>query len=132
MPALTFQALALRLRVSKQAIIYWFPSKQVLLKDIWVPAILAEVEATRTALVQAGSGAEAIELFLRSLITHHRSDLGRFRMMYLSSQLGKNPLIIADELVLRPIHQHTSSLYQSLESLRHPRGNGFCVLFALC
>ena len=115
-PALTFQALALRLYVSKQAIIYWFPSKQDLLKGIWVPAVRAEAEATMAALSQAGSATEAIEHFLRSLIAHHLIDLGRFRMMYLSSQLGRASLNISDPKVLRPIHQYSSSMYQSLES----------------
>ena len=115
-PALTFQALAMRLHVSKQAIIYWFPNKQELLKEIWIPAILAEVDAIRVAVVQAGSATEAIELFLRSLIAHHRSDLGRFRMMYLSSQLEKTSAILVGPEVLQSIHQHTSSMYKSLES----------------
>lgn len=113
--ALTFQALAAALGVSKQAIIYWYPSKWELVRDIAVPALRAEADATIAALADAGSAADAIERFLRALVAHHRADLGGFRMLYLASQFDSRPPLEGEaQQMLDPIHETTSSMYAAL------------------
>lgn len=113
--ALTFQALAAALGVSKQAIIYWYPSKWELVRDVAVPALRAEADATIAAVGEAGSAADAIERFLRALVAHHLADLGGFRMLYLASQFDSRPPP-GDESqrMLDPIHETTSSMYAAL------------------
>jgi AcrR family transcriptional regulator len=115
--ALTFQALASALGVSKQAIIYWYPNKRELVRDFCLPALKEERDALSAALAGTTSAAEAIEKYVRALVAHHLSDLGRFRMLYLWVQF--EPGIAAgpdDEHLLAPIHEATSSSYDVLEA----------------
>lgn len=115
--ALTFQALAATLGVSKQAIIYWYPSKWELLRDVAVRGLRAEADSTAAAVRDARSAPEAIERFVRALIGFHLADLGRFRMLYLATQFDRRaapPGPVGK--VLGPIHQTTSAMYAALES----------------
>ena len=120
--SLTFQKLADHLSVSKQAIIYWFPSKQELLRDLWVPAIEAEVAATVEAVARASSARTAVKRFLRSLIAHHLADLGRFRLIYTSTQLDQANEGTYDVAVMRRINNLNSNMYGALETklANHP------------
>ena len=115
--ALTFQALAAALGVSKQAIIYWYPSKGELVRDVAFPALEAEALATIEAVRDANSAPEAIERFVRALTAHHLADLGQFRMLYLAPQFdSRGTRTIEPEQILKPIHRTTSAIYAALES----------------
>lgn len=115
--ALTFQALAARLGVSKQAIIYWYPSKWELLQDVALRGLRAEADATIAAASGARSAPEAIEGFVRALVGFHLSDLGRFRMLYLATQFDKPAAHTGNpEAVLNQIHHTTSAMYAALAS----------------
>ena len=76
--ALTYQALAERLGVTKQAIIYWFPTKQDIARALALPSLRAETAATVAAVSGARTATDAIEQFVRALVAHHLSDLPRF------------------------------------------------------
>lgn len=116
-PALTFQALAGALGVSKQAIIYWYPSKWELLRDVAVHGLRAEAAATTAAIGSARSAPEAIERFVRALIGFHLADLGRFRMLYLATQFDRRAAETGHvEQALEPIHATTSEMYGALEA----------------
>lgn len=126
---LTFQALASALGVSKQAIIYWYPSKRELARDFCLPLLREEREVVTTAIAGSRSATEAIEAFVRSLVRYHLSDLGRFRMLYLWLQFEPGiSLRPGDEHLLDPIHETTSSSYDLLEGMiaadRSFLGNG--------
>jgi AcrR family transcriptional regulator len=115
--ALTFQALAAALGVSKQAIIYWYPSKWELVRDVSLPALKTEATVTVAAVQDAESAPEAIERFVRALIAHHLADLGKFRMLYLAPQFDNRATLPSDaQAILRPIHETTSSMYAALAS----------------
>lgn len=115
--ALTFQALAEELGVSKQAIIYWYPSKWELLREVAVQGLRAEADATTAAIGAARTAPEAIERFVRALVRFHLADLGRFRMLYLAAQFDRRAAETADlGEVLGPIHATTSQMYGALES----------------
>lgn len=113
--ALTFQAVAAALGVSKQAIIYWYPNKWELLRDVALPGLRAEADATIMAVRDAPSASEAIERFVRALVEFHLADLGRFRVLYLSTQFDRRTFPAIEE-VLEPIHQTTSGMYGALEA----------------
>jgi AcrR family transcriptional regulator len=115
--ALTFQALATRLGVSKQAIIYWYPSKKELVRDFCLPALIEERDVLLAALAGATSASDAIERYVRAFVAHHASDLGRFRMLYLWVQFEPEIAIgsVDDQALLDPIHATTSSGYDALE-----------------
>ena len=111
--ALTFQALAGRLGVTKQAIIYWFPTKQDIARELALPSLRAEADATTRAIAHSGTAREAIERFVRALVAHHLSDLPRFRYTYLSSQLDEQaPQIMSG--IMDDVHAVTSAMYAAL------------------
>jgi len=116
--SMTFQTLGDRLGVSKQAIIYWFPSKADLARELVIPALELEADAVIVALRRVKSARRAIELFLRALIAFHLNDLGRFRLIYVVAQFDTEIWKVADlPHVTDPIHAATSRMYSSLEGI---------------
>lgn len=122
--ALTFQALAGALGVSKQAIIYWYPNKWELIRDFSLPELKAEAEVLIAAVEPTTSGAEAVECFVRALVAHHFTDLGRFRMLYLAPQFDERAAVPGASELLAPIHAATSSMYGALASKLTPEFAG--------
>lgn len=113
---LTFQALADALAVSKQAILYWYPSKWELVQDFGLAALRAEAAATIAAIADASTASEAIERFLKAQIAHHLADLGRFRVIYLGMQFERwRSLPQGARKLIEPIHQVTSTMFAALE-----------------
>jgi AcrR family transcriptional regulator len=84
--AVSFDAIARRLGCSKQAVLYWYPTKPDLLSAMFLPWLEAEAAVVASALGQAGNRAEAIGLFVRAVARFHLQDLDRYRMMYLVPQ----------------------------------------------
>jgi AcrR family transcriptional regulator len=114
--ALTFQALAGALGVSKQAIIYWFPSKWELAREYALRGLQAEADEVIAAVTPARTAAEAVELGVRALTRHHLRDLANFRTLYMSAHVDistRPPAGDADALA--PVHQTTSRMYAVLE-----------------
>jgi AcrR family transcriptional regulator len=115
--ALTFQALAEALGVSKQAIIYWFPNKWDLALAYALRVLDGEAEATIATTSQAGSASSAIEAFVRALVGHYLRHLGDFRMLYLAPQFDRSIASAAPSPeALTPIHAKTSTIYAALEA----------------
>lgn len=114
--SLTFQTLGETLGVTKQAIIYWFPSKSDLARELIVPVLELEADAVAAAVVGAASAREAIELFLRALIGFHRADLGRFRMVYVAAQFDPETWQVSEVPKFSDrIHAATGRMYGALE-----------------
>lgn len=116
--SLTFQTLGETLGVTKQAIIYWFPSKSDLARELIVPALDLEADAVVMALRRVKTARRAVEVFLRTLVTFHLSDLGRFRLIYVTAQFDPEIWQVAElpEITDR-IHAATSRMYGALESV---------------
>lgn len=113
--AVSFDAIARELGISKQAVLYWFPSKGDLLAAMFVDWLGAEAREVETSLEFAGTPNEAIEIFVRSITQFHMCDLDRFRMMYLAPQTLKTGVQEARETdALDRIHATTSRLYGAL------------------
>jgi AcrR family transcriptional regulator len=87
--ALTFDAVAAKLGVSKQAVIYWYRSKAELLAALALPAIEAEVAVVVEACAAAQSPREAVADSIIALTAFHLSDLARFRLIYIAPQIGR-------------------------------------------
>lgn len=114
---MTYQALAGALGVSKQAIIYWFPTKYHLAIEYSVRALRAEADAVISAVAAATSGAAAVEAAVRALVAHHLKDLGSFRVLYMSPQFDRSVRPPAsDSAVLDPVHATTSSMFSAIEA----------------
>jgi AcrR family transcriptional regulator len=114
--ALTFQALADALGVSKQAILYWYPSKWELMADCSLPLIRQEADALIGAMSGARDSADAIERFLRAFAGHYANRLPQFRVLYLIQPLGVEANAPEQQSALAPVHGVTSSIYAALES----------------
>jgi AcrR family transcriptional regulator len=116
--SLTFQTLGETLGVTKQAIIYWFPSKSDLARDLIVPALELEADAVVAALRRVKTARKAIEVFLRTLVSFHLADLGRFRLIYVTAQFDRQIWQVADlPGIADRIHAATSRMYGALESV---------------
>jgi len=116
--SLTFQTLGETLGVTKQAIIYWFPSKSDLTRELILPALQLEADAVVSALTRIKTSRKAIEVFLRTLIAFHLADLGRFRLIYVSAQFDTQVWQVAElPNVADAIHVITNRMYGALESV---------------
>lgn len=113
--AVSFDAIARELGISKQAVLYWFPSKGDLLAAMFVDWLGAEAHVAEAALESADTANEAIEAFVRAITRFHMGDLDRFRMMYLAPQTLKNGVQEAKNPdALERIHSTTSRMYGAL------------------
>ena len=114
--ALTFQALADTLQVSKQAVLYWYPSKWQLMADYSVPEMRKEADALLGAIAGSRHAADAIERFIRAFVRHYVQRLPQFRILYLLSPVGGEPNAPEQQAALAPVHRITSSIYAALEA----------------
>ena len=112
---LTFDAIAKEVGVSKQAVIYWYPNKARLVEALVRPALEAEAAAGIAAL-SPGIGPEvAIRSLVEALAVFHMSDLDRFRLMYVTPQIGQRPGRNGEMLTtLGRLHPATTEMYDAL------------------
>lgn len=113
-PALSFDTIARALGVSKQAVLYWFPTKTDLLAELFVPWVRDEAEVAVTALSDAAAPPEAIAAFVRAVTGFHLGRLDRFRLMYVVPQTLKAAGDPADRAILPRIHAASDRLYAAL------------------
>ena len=112
---LTFDAVAARVGVSKQAVLYWFPNKARLIEALVRPALEAESTAGTNAVSKNATADEAIRAYIGALAVFHTSDLDRFRLMYVTPQIGRRPGRNGTMLTtLGRLHPATTSMYDVL------------------
>ena len=112
---LTFDAVAARVGVSKQAVLYWYPNKARLIEALVRPALEAESAAGQMAITDCATAAEAIRAYIGALAVFHTSDLDRFRLMYVTPQIGQRPGRNGTMLTtLGRIHPATTEMYDLL------------------
>lgn len=112
---LTFDAVAARVGISKQAVIYWFPNKARLIEALVRPALEAEGASGAAAIRRDTHPDRAIRHFVEALAVFHMSDLDRFRLMYVTPQIGQRPGRAGEMLsTLGRIHPATTSMYDAL------------------
>lgn len=110
--ALSFDMVARRLGRSKQAVLYWFPTRQALLAGLFMPWLAAEADAAERALAATEGEAAAIGSFVRAVAGFHLADLDRFRAMYLAPQVAdRRP---DDDAFARELPEVTNRLYSAL------------------
>ncbi len=114
LPAVTFDAVAATLGVTKQAVIYWFPTKSDLLAEIALPGLQAEAAAAIRAARTAPSGKAAAAAVVRALIAFHLDDLERFRLLYVAPQ---SPLSNARAFdFVDRVHPVSRAMYDAIEA----------------
>ncbi len=113
--ALTFDAVASGLGVSKQAVIYWYANKAELLAALALPAFEAEVEVVVAACAAAKNPKEAVADSIAAITAFHLADLARFRLIYLAPQIGRPPAARQTASILKArIHPITRRMYAAL------------------
>jgi AcrR family transcriptional regulator len=113
--AVSFDTIAAEVGITKQAVLYWFPSKSDLLAAMFVDWLEAEAKVAEQCLQSVATADEAISVFVRAITRFHTDDLDRFRMMYLVPQTLKSGVQEArDTEVFDRIHVVTSRLYGAL------------------
>ena len=112
---LTFDAVAARVGVSKQAVLYWFPNTARLIEALVRPALEAESAAGRGAVSANDSADDTIRAYIGALAVFHTSDLDRFRLMYVTPQIGQRPGRNGTMLTtLGRLHPATTEMYDVL------------------
>ena len=112
---LTFDAVAERVGITKQAVIYWFPNKARLVEALVRPALEAEATAGKLALSKDAAPDDAIRCLVEALAVFHQSDLDRFRLMYVTPQIGQRPGRSGAMLTtLGRMHPATTEMYDVL------------------
>lgn len=115
--ALTFEAVARQMGVTKQAIIYWFPKKGVLIEAMLLPSLEAEARDGQKAVAAPADGKNIRQRFAAAIFDFHLNDLERFRAMYLSPQLTPEAFAMittGDGQVARKVHMVTAQMYQAV------------------
>ncbi|MDJ0640480.1 MAG: TetR family transcriptional regulator [Paracoccaceae bacterium] len=113
--SLTFDAVAARVGVSKQAVLYWYPNKARLIEALVRPALEAESAAGMAAIRADVTAAEAIRAYISALAVFHTADLDRFRLMYVTPQIGQRSGRNGQMLTtLGRIHPATTEMYDTL------------------
>ena len=113
---LTLDQVAERLGLTKQAVLYHFPSKDRLLVELALLGVAEEAEAMVAAVTPARSAADAVRRFLRASLAFHLADLERFRLIYVRAQVvpGAKDTLPPAERKSR-IYPVTSRMYGALE-----------------
>ena len=103
--------------LTKQAVLYHFPSKDRLLVELSLIGLADEADAMVAALAGATSAADAVKRFLRASLAFHLADLDRFRLMYIRAQVvpGAKETLTAAERATR-IYAQTGRMYSALET----------------
>lgn len=113
--AVSFDAIARRLERSKQAVLYWYPTKRDLLAAMFLPWLNAETETAAGAVSKAMNRDQAIGSFVKAIAWFHLEDLDRFRMMYLVPQTtGQKSKDRANMVTGDEVYQVTNRLYGAL------------------
>jgi AcrR family transcriptional regulator len=113
---LTLDHIAARVALTKQAVLYHFPSKDRLLVELALLGIAEEADAMVAALAHARSAADAVHRFLSASLAFHLDDLERFRLIYMRAQVvpGAKDTLPASERKAR-LYPVTERMYAALE-----------------
>lgn len=110
--AVTFDAIAARIGLTKQAVLYWYPNKTALMTAIALPMLRDEAATAIRAARSARDPAEARRAVVLALTRFHLADIGRFRMLYVAPQIGADPQAIGR--MVAAIHPITDRMYGAI------------------
>lgn len=115
---LSFDAIARELGRTKQAVLYWFPTKPDLLAALFLPCLEEETRTAESALASATDPKAAVAAFVRAIADFHLGDLDRFRLVYVMPQTARPRR--GDGAVVTRVHPVTDRLYASLAVRLNP------------
>src|SRR5262249_45890616 len=116
-PDLTLDGVAARLSMTKQAVLYHFPSKERLLVELALEGIVEEADAMVKAVERASTAADAVRRFVRANLAFHLADLERFRLIYVRAGVVRGAKDCFDVTERRErLYPVTSRMYDALEA----------------
>jgi AcrR family transcriptional regulator len=86
--AMTLDAVAAEVGVSKTAIYYYFPSKDALLFELVFRTVEGQSQAVHDAVEKARNGGEALRAIIRETVLSLSSQLDDFRLAFLHAQVA--------------------------------------------
>lgn len=114
---LTLDGVASRLSMTKQAVLYHFASKDRLLVELALEAIVEESDAMVHAIASARTAGDAVRRFVRACVAFHLADLERFRLVYIRAGVvrgAKASLTMPERN--QKLYPVTSRMYDALEA----------------
>jgi AcrR family transcriptional regulator len=112
---LTFDAVAERVGVTKQAVIYWFPTKAALLGSTALPDLESVANVVVEAIAPARTAEDAMERFVRACIGYYLDHLDLFRLQYLKMQLDPDTANVPRDH-LQPLHVAVDKMYSAVQA----------------
>ena len=112
--ALTFDRVAARVGVTKQAVLYWFPNKGRLIEAVVRPSLELEAACGIDAVRGRRRADVAIRAFVEAVAAFHVSDLDRFRLMYVAPQIGHGSVRGGQISTLGQVHPATTRMHDAL------------------
>ena len=115
--AVTLESVAGDLGMTKQALYYYFPSKEALMRSLITTLLNDEVTTLTREIENNDRTGSVLGTLIRSFYTHYIDRLDAFRSVYCQSQLysGGSPTI-DQETVQQEINPRTRHLFDVLEA----------------
>lgn len=114
--AWTLQSVADQLKITKQAVLHHFGSKQALFRALVVEEIGNESAAIQQAVSQAANATEVVARCIRATVQYHLADLDRFRLIYTAVQGNTaNKKLLSEADRIKYIYPASNALYSALE-----------------
>lgn len=119
----TYEAIGQQLGVTKQAVIYWFRTKEDLLRALALDAVAAESQALQDAIATEPADLQVPRAVLHAMLRHHsQRGFADLRLMYMSSQLlPEARTILRPEDLQQAVYPVTGAFYAALAARLEPR-----------
>ena len=122
-PGLTLEAVARRLGVTKQALYYYFASKEALLFEVVMFESTAVADQMHAATTAAPDGAAALEAIIRSYVAYFAPRLDSYRLIAQHVQLVSQRRITAEQIArIRPLNDRMYGVAEQKLAADQARG----------
>lgn len=112
---LTLDAVAERVGVTRQAVLYHFDSRDRLLAETVLELLVDESDALTTAAEEAAPGTDGVGDFLGAALDWYLADPNRFRLLYAVPQLTPLSITLDEETLEERVYGVTRRLYDALQ-----------------
>ena len=113
--ALTLDAVAERVGVTRQAVLYHFDSRDRLLAETVLEVLANEADALTDAARAARPGVEGVGDFLGAALDWYLADANRFRLLYAVPQLTPLSITLDEQTLEERVYGVTRRLYDALQ-----------------
>jgi len=112
----SLNAVATRVGVTRQAVLYHFKSRERLLAEAYLELLAAEADAMVEAAEGADGGLDGVSGFLTRALDWHLADPNRFRLLYAVVQTERMLPTLDAEMRRDRIYTATGRMYSALQA----------------